>query len=130
MKNLTPELIAKARAAKSAEELLALAKENGIEMTEEEAKICFDQLHTNAAISDDELEAIAGGGCFCDYFEKFFRLSNSANESSVPKCCDESNISNVPNVTTLPYVSDAPRSDNNITTLPYDSKDKNKIMLL
>ena len=33
MKNLTPELIAKARAAKSAEELLALAKENGIEMT-------------------------------------------------------------------------------------------------
>ena len=29
MKNLTPEMIEKAKAAKSAEELLALAKENG-----------------------------------------------------------------------------------------------------
>ena len=34
MKNLTPELIAKAKAAKSAEELLALAKENSVEITE------------------------------------------------------------------------------------------------
>ena len=37
MKNLTPELIAKAKAAKSAEELLALAKDNNMELTEEEA---------------------------------------------------------------------------------------------
>ena len=33
---LTPEQLTKAKAAKSAEELLALAKENGIEMTEDE----------------------------------------------------------------------------------------------
>ena len=32
------ELLAKAKAAKSPEELLALAKENGIELTEEEAR--------------------------------------------------------------------------------------------
>ena len=41
MKDLTPELIAKAKAAKSAEELLELAKENGVELTEEEAKSLF-----------------------------------------------------------------------------------------
>ena len=38
MNNLTPELIAKAKATKSAQELLELAKANNIELTEEEAK--------------------------------------------------------------------------------------------
>jgi predicted Zn-ribbon and HTH transcriptional regulator len=65
MKNLTPELIAKAKAAKSAEELLALAKENNVELTEEEAKTYFEQLNANGTVSDDELNAVAGGGdCF------------------------------------------------------------------
>ena len=62
MKNLTPELIAKAKTAKSAEELLALAKANNVELTEEEAKTYFEQLNANGAVSDDELEAVAGGG--------------------------------------------------------------------
>ena len=61
MKNLTPELIAKAKAAKSAEELLALAKENNVELTEEAAKTYFEQLSANGAVSDDELGAVAGG---------------------------------------------------------------------
>ena len=61
MKNITPELIAKAKAAKSAEELLALAKENGIEMTEEEAKTYFAQLGTSGAVADDDLDAVSGG---------------------------------------------------------------------
>jgi ribosomal protein S27E len=61
MKNLTPELIAKAKAAKSAEELLALAKANNVELTEEEAKTYFEQLNANGAVSDDELGAVAGG---------------------------------------------------------------------
>ena len=61
MKNLTPELIAKAKAAKSAEELFALAKENNVELTEEEAKTYFEQLNANGAVSDEELDAVAGG---------------------------------------------------------------------
>ena len=61
MKNLTPELIAKAKAAKSAEELLALAKENNVEMTEEQAKTYFEQINANGAVSDDELDVVAGG---------------------------------------------------------------------
>ena len=39
------ELIKKAKAAKSAEELRAIAKENEVDLTEEEAAACFSQLH-------------------------------------------------------------------------------------
>lgn len=65
MTNFTPEMIEKARAAKSAEELLALAKEIGAEeMTEESAKAYFEQLHpASGELSDDELDNVSGGGC-------------------------------------------------------------------
>ena len=65
MKNLTPELIAKAKTAESAEKLFEIAKENGVELTAEEAKTYFAQLNANGAVSDDELELVAGG---CDLF--------------------------------------------------------------
>ena len=62
---LSNELLAKARAAKSPEELLALAKENDIGLTEEEAKAYFDQLHPQVGeLSDDELDNVAGGACY------------------------------------------------------------------
>ena len=77
MKNLTPELIAKAKAAKSAEELLALAKENNVELTEEEAKTYFEQLNANGAVSDDELKDVAGGG---------FLGINSPGDYRCPHC--------------------------------------------
>ena len=64
MKNLTPELIAKAKTAESAEKLFEIAKENGVELTAEEAKTYFAQLNANGAVSDDELELVAGGGLF------------------------------------------------------------------
>lgn len=60
---MNEELIAKARSAKSAEELLALAKENGVELTEEEASAYFEQLNKSGELSDDELDNVAGGGC-------------------------------------------------------------------
>ena len=123
MTSFTTELIAKAKAAKSPEELLELAKANGVELTEEEAKTCFEQLHTNAAISDDELEAVAGGG-ICEFFEDFFRTRNRFNESSNPYCGDR------PNITNLPYKPDAQTSDSGIMRLPYDSDDNNKIVFL
>ena len=61
MKNFTPELIAKAKTAESAEKLLEIAKENGVELTAEEAKTYFAQLNANGAVSDDELDVVAGG---------------------------------------------------------------------
>lgn len=62
--NLTSEIMEKAKQAKSADALLTIAKENGMEMTEEEAKAYFAQLHpASGEIADDELENVAGGGC-------------------------------------------------------------------
>ena len=60
----TPELIEKAKSAKTPEELMALAKENGMELTEESAKAYLDLLHPQTGeLSDDELDNVAGGGC-------------------------------------------------------------------
>ena len=56
------ELIAKARGAKTPEELMSLAKEHGTELTEVEAKAYFDRLHPQAGeLSDDELDNVSGG---------------------------------------------------------------------
>ena len=61
MQNVPPELIVEAQASKIVEELLELAKENNVEMTEEEAKTYFAQLNANGVVSDDELDTVAGG---------------------------------------------------------------------
>ena len=64
MSKITPEMIEKAKAVKCAKELVELAKTNGIEMTDEEAKIYYAQLNPKAGeLDDDELETISGGGC-------------------------------------------------------------------
>lgn len=61
------ELIAKAKQAKTPEELMTLAKENGIELTEESAKAYFNQLNPKTGeLADDELDNVAGGGCHSD----------------------------------------------------------------
>ena len=125
MNNLTPELIAKAKAAKSAEELLELAKENDVDLTEEEAKTCFDQLHSNAELSDDELEAVSGGGVCQDIID-FFLGRNERSDSTCPHCDDNSKK------TTKPV---KPPFDSSITPLPFDAipddlNDKNKTVFL
>ena len=58
------EMLLKAKEAKSAEELLAIAKENGLELTEESAKAYYEQLHKTGEVSDDELDNVSGGGCY------------------------------------------------------------------
>ena len=62
----TAEQITKMKAATSAEELIALAKAEGIEATEEEIKAKFDAMHKEGEIADEELNNVAGG-FFCDY---------------------------------------------------------------
>ena len=58
------ELLAKAKTAKTPEELLCLAKENGEEMTEESAKAYFELLHPQTGeLADNELDNVSGGGC-------------------------------------------------------------------
>ncbi len=62
--NFTPEQLTKAKEAKSVEELIAFAKENGVELTAKEAAKYFSELHKEGEIADDELENVAGGGCY------------------------------------------------------------------
>ena len=55
------EMIEKAKTAKSAEELLAMAKAEHIELTEEQAAKAFAELHKTGEISDEELDNVSGG---------------------------------------------------------------------
>lgn len=64
MKNYTPKMLDRAKSAGTAEELLALAKENGCEITTEEANIYYQQLNAKTCeLSDEELDNVSGGGC-------------------------------------------------------------------
>ena len=62
---LNNEILAKAKAAKTPEELIEIASENDVEMTEESAKAYVDLLHPKTGeVSDDELDNVAGGACY------------------------------------------------------------------
>ena len=59
---LNKELVARAKEAKTSEELMALAKEAGIDMTEESAALAFEQLNSKTGeLSDSELDNVSGG---------------------------------------------------------------------
>lgn len=60
---LSKELLEKAKEAKSAEELMSFAKENGVELASEEAEEYFARLNKSGELSDEELGNVAGGGC-------------------------------------------------------------------
>ena len=64
--NMNQELIAKVKKAASAEEILALAEENGVEMDENGAKELFERINATGELSDDELDSAAGGGCYTE----------------------------------------------------------------
>ncbi len=68
---LDEKMLEKAKNAKSVEELLSLAKENGFELTEEEAKAYFAKINAKVGeLSDDELDDVSGGGkCGTIYYE-------------------------------------------------------------
>ena len=60
MKNFNAEMIEKAKAVKSAKELFELAKADGIDITEDEARKYFEQI--NLPDLDDELLDMVSGG--------------------------------------------------------------------
>ena len=55
------ELLVKLQAAKSAEELIEMAKAEGAEIAPDKAEELFAKLNAEGEISEEELEAIAGG---------------------------------------------------------------------
>ena len=62
-KELTKEMLAKAMQCKSADELIALAKTGGYEMTKEEAEAYMTEL-SDFELDDIALKDIAGGKCY------------------------------------------------------------------
>ena len=61
--NISKELLEKARTANSAEELLAMAKAENLNLTEEEASKAFAEFNKTGELCDEELDNAAGGGC-------------------------------------------------------------------
>ena len=64
--NISKELLEKAKQAKTAEELLEMAKAENIELSAEEAAKAFAELNKAGELSDEELDNVSGG-CGRDY---------------------------------------------------------------
>ena len=62
-KEITKEMLEKAMQCKTAEELIALAKAEGIEVTKAEAEAYLAEL-SDAELDDKVLKNVAGGGCW------------------------------------------------------------------
>lgn len=61
-KELTKEMIEKARQCKTADELMKLAKGSGFDVTKEEAEAYLAEL-SEFELKDGELKRVAGGFC-------------------------------------------------------------------
>ncbi len=81
--DLTKELIEKAKKCESEQELLALAKENDIELTEEQAVGLIAKFKKTGEVADEELDNVAGGGC--DAFKDRCINCKSINIVSSPR---------------------------------------------
>ena len=62
---LTKEMLAKAIQCKTTDELIALAKAGGYEVTEEDAEAYLKELE-DVELDTDVLQNVAGGGCYSD----------------------------------------------------------------
>ena len=62
---ITKEMLAKAAQCRNADELIALAKTRGMEMTREEAEAYMAEL-ADFELDADTLQNVAGGGCYSD----------------------------------------------------------------
>ena len=92
---LNEKMLEKAKNAKTAEELVAIARENSIELTDEESKTYFAKLNAKEGeIDDDELDNVSGGACYsddgylmvtCGYSCSYFQKS-VASDSNRAKC--------------------------------------------
>ena len=59
--NISKELLEKAKTAKTAEELIEMARAENIELSAEQAAKAFEKLHKTGELSDEELDNVAGG---------------------------------------------------------------------
>ena len=62
---ITKEMLEKAAKCKTADELIALAKTEGFELTKNEAVAYLEELQ-NVELDEKALDKVAGGGCYPD----------------------------------------------------------------
>ena len=62
---LTKEMLEKAMKCQTADELIALAKTEGFELTKNEAVAYLDELQ-NVELDEKALDKVAGGACYPD----------------------------------------------------------------
>ena len=60
---ITKEMLEKAMQCKDAEELMALAKSGGYEITKEEAEAYLEEI-SDIELDDEQLQKVAGGLCY------------------------------------------------------------------
>ncbi len=83
------ELMMKAQQASSAEELLMLAKENNLSVTEEQAEEYFAKLQpAMGELYDDEIDAASGGGCGSGEKETNYKKIHSTEPACIYYQCD------------------------------------------
>lgn len=58
------EVLKKVKGATSVEEVLAIAREDGMELSVENAEKIYNHVNQNRELSDDELERVVGGFLF------------------------------------------------------------------
>lgn len=85
------EILAKIKAAKSPEELIAIADGNGVTISEQDAKAMFAALHSEGELSDEQLEDVAGGGTVGDWLKATFKkigdgIADLFLGADCPKC--------------------------------------------
>ena len=64
-KELTKERIMKAMKCKTADELVALAKTEGFDITKDEAEAYLAEL-ADVELDGEQLKSVAGGGCYAE----------------------------------------------------------------
>ncbi|MGN1095159.1 MAG: hypothetical protein ACI4QR_02090, partial [Eubacteriales bacterium] len=62
--NISKDFLEKAKEAKTSEELVEIARAEGIELNEQMASEYFEKLNRSGELSDDELDNVSGG---CGY---------------------------------------------------------------
>ena len=70
---MNEEMLARLQKAKTVEEIIAIAKEYGKEVTEEKAQELLDRIGgADGELSDEALEAVVGGG-YCRHYQEMGR---------------------------------------------------------
>ena len=64
---ITKEMLVKAEQCKTVDELIALAKEAGMEITKAEAEAYLAELE-NSELDAEDLDKVAGGMSYCDFY--------------------------------------------------------------